>query len=95
MIINFLEVQLNKFDTLAKRIQNNPEEYIDFDSVSDFYKVKWLSEFPKGTIWTATGLDDGAEEFYALIEYKNHFLKIHQTPELSVTFGIHHDHEKL
>lgn len=24
----------------------------------------------KGTTWSATGLDDGAEQFYAMIEYQ-------------------------
>ena len=32
-------------------------------------KATWLDEFPQGTTWSATGLDDGAEHFYAIIEY--------------------------
>lgn len=89
MMINFTQAQLQKFDTLAQKIENQPHQYIDFDSVSDFYKVSWLNDFPQGTVWTATGLDDGAEEFYALIEYKNHFLKIEKSSILKVDFGIH------
>ena len=89
MIIHFNQAKLKQFDVLAQKIVLHPEDYIWFDSVSDFFKATWLLEFPAGTTWSATGLDDGAEEFYALIEYKNHFLKIHQSHQLSVTCGMY------
>lgn len=73
MLIDFVQHQLIQFDEMAARIQAAPEKYINFDSVSDFYKAKWLNDFPKGTTWSATGLDDGAEQFYAIIEYKRIF----------------------
>ena len=63
-------------------------EYIDFDSVSDFYKAHWLSKFPQGTTWSASGLDDGAEYFYALITYKNHYIKINVNEQIEVCCGI-------
>lgn len=61
MLIDFTQYQLRRFDELAARIQAEPEKYLNFDSVSDFYKATWLQDFPQGTTWTATGLDDGAE----------------------------------
>lgn len=72
MLIDFIQYQQQQFDEVASRIMTDPEQYIDFDSVSDFYKAKWLDDFPKGTTWSATGLDDGAEEFDAVIEYRDY-----------------------
>lgn len=88
MLIDFREMQLQKFDELARKIVNQPQQYIHFDSVSDFYKAPWLNEFPQGTHWYASGLDDGAEDFYAVIEYKNHALYIDQSSTLTVRFII-------
>lgn len=88
MLIDFTQYQFTKFAKLASQIQATPEQYIDFDSVSDFYKAEWLNDFPSGTTWTATGLDDGAEHFYAIIEYKNHFLSISCTEKIEIRFGI-------
>lgn len=64
------------FDQLAAKICQSPEHYLDFDSVSDVYKAAWLNEFPAGTIWHVSGLDDGAEEFCLLIQYKTKKLSI-------------------
>lgn len=72
MLIDFIQYQQQQFDEVASRIMADPEQYIDFDSVSDFYKAKWLDDFPKGTTWSAKGLDDGAEEFDAVIEYRDY-----------------------
>jgi hypothetical protein len=88
MLIDFIQHQCTQFDALALRIQAFPEKYIHFDSVSDFYKAKWLDDFPQGTTWTATGLDDGAEQFYALIEYRTHFLKISCGQTIEVCCGV-------
>ena len=88
MLIDFIQYQFTKFDELASQIQATPEQYIHFDSVSDFYKAEWLNDFPSGTTWTATGLDDGAEQFYAIIEYKNHFLSISCTEKIEIRCGI-------
>ncbi|OTG83797.1 hypothetical protein [Acinetobacter sp. ANC 4648] len=89
MLIDFIKYQLQQFDNLASRILPEPEKYVQFDSVSDFYKEPWLDDFPQGTTWAATGLDDGAEEFYAIIRYKNHYLEIHHTQYTTLKFGIH------
>ncbi|RDF39413.1 hypothetical protein DWA23_05805, partial [Acinetobacter baumannii] len=35
----------------------------------------WLKDFPQGTQASATGLDDGAEEFYAVVQFKQQYLK--------------------
>lgn len=61
------------FDQLAEKICQSPENYLDFDSVSDVYKAKWLQDFPKGTTWAVSGLDDGADEFYILIQYQTRY----------------------
>ena len=77
MLIDLVKIQSDKFDEMALKIEANPEHYLDFDSVADFYKAKWLDEFPKGTTWIASGLDDGAEEFYAKMIYKKKTVTIH------------------
>lgn len=88
MLIDFIEYQKQQFDKMAAQIVAHPEQYIDFDSVSDFYKAHWLSDFPQGTTWSASGLDDGAEYFYALIRYKNHYIKINVNEQIEVGCGI-------
>jgi hypothetical protein len=88
MIIDFKEMQARKFDTVVEKIQNSPEKYLNFESVSDFYKAPWLNEFPQGTTWSCSGLDDGAEHFYAVIEYQNRRLKINCLDEISIDFDI-------
>lgn len=45
MLIDFTQYQLCRFDELAARIQAEPEKYLNFDSVSDFYKATWLQDF--------------------------------------------------
>lgn len=89
MLINFMQHQLTQFDELVSRIQAAPDNYINFDSVSDFYKAEWLNDFPKGSTWAATGLDDGAEQFYAIIEYGNHFLSISCSEQIEIRCGIY------
>lgn len=69
MLIDFRQAQLDRFVELAQKIQAQPKQYFQFDSVSDFYKASWLYDFPKGTIWYTSGLDDGADEFEAVICY--------------------------
>ncbi|OTG86213.1 hypothetical protein B9T31_09260 [Acinetobacter sp. ANC 4558] len=91
MMIHFSQHQLEKFNCLVQKIKDQPEHYLCFDSVSDFYQAKWLDDFPQGTNWYVTGLDDGAEEFYVLIEYKNHYLKIQKTSETIVSLGVYED----
>lgn len=88
MIIDFIAMQTQKFQTLAEKIQSEPEHYLNFDSVSDFYKASWLQDFPSGTTWTVTGLDNGADEFDILFEYRNYFLIIEYSQQLKVYRGI-------
>lgn len=76
MIIDFIQIQKQKFESLAEKILAEPEKYLDFETVSDFYKRKWLDEFPQGTTWVVSGLDDGAEEFYIQIKYYDLCLEI-------------------
>ena len=59
MLIDFHQAQLQKFMALATQVEAEPEHYLQFDSVSDFYKASWLKKFPAGTVWYASGLDEG------------------------------------
>ncbi|WP_353653405.1 hypothetical protein [Acinetobacter sp. B51(2017)] len=47
---------------------------LTLDCVADFYAATWLNDFPQGTTWHASGLDDGAEQFYAVIEFRGYRL---------------------
>lgn len=94
MLLSLEAFKQQKFDQLAAKIMADPESYLAFDSVSDFYKAEWLNEFPQGTIWSATGLDDGAEQFYAVIEYGNHYLYISRMERVTVKLGIRHHYNK-
>lgn len=87
-IIDFKAMQKKKFKTLALKIQHAPDDYLDFSNVADFYQAHWLQEFPQGTRCYATGLDDGAEEFYAKIEYEDYFLSVSCGQTHSAIFGI-------
>lgn len=69
MIINFHQAQLQKFMALASKMVAQPEQYVQFESVSDFYKADWWAEFPGATECYVSGLDDGADEFQAVIYY--------------------------
>lgn len=69
-ILSLDQYKADCFDQLALNIQQQPECYLDFDSVSDVYKADWLNEFPQGTRWSVSGLDDGADDFYILIQFK-------------------------
>jgi len=75
MILNLVIYKQQQFDAMAQKIMAEPEKYLDFSSVSDFYSAVWLKEFPQGTQVSATGLDDGAEEFYAVVHFKGQCLK--------------------
>lgn len=87
MMIDFIEIQKQKFDEVVQKIMAEPQKYLDFESVSDFYKSTWLDDFPKGTTWTVSGLDDGAEQFDIYIEYRNHYLSIHVQDEITLSHG--------
>lgn len=69
-ILDLEQYKQQCFDQLATKICQSPEYYLDFDSVSDVYKAKWLNDFPVGTTWAVSGLDDGAEDFCISIQYK-------------------------
>ena len=68
MLIDFYEKPTQQFLQVCERLLGMPD--LGLDSVADFYAATWLADFPQGTTWHATGLDDGAEEFYAVIEYR-------------------------
>lgn len=92
MIIDFKSAQLKKFDDLALKIQSNPDTYLDLESISDFYKSDWLNEFPNGTCWYCSGLDNGdGGEFDILIEYENRALKISISSTIKLELQIKSD----
>ena len=76
MIIDFIQIQKQKFDVIVSQIMAEPMQFVYFDSVSDFYKVDWLNTFPQGTTWAVSGLDDGADEFCIQIQFKEQVLYI-------------------
>lgn len=88
MILDFDQYKTDQFYAIALKIQANPECYLNFDSVADFYQAEFLTEFPKGTLWTATGLDNGAEQFYAKIEFKQCCIIISKTERIYINIKI-------
>lgn len=88
MLIDFRQAQLERFIQLARQIEIHSEHYLQFDSVSDFYKSSWLDEFPQGTEWYTSGLDDGAEQFEAVICYANAKLIINKGIQTEVHLKI-------
>ncbi|EXH88079.1 hypothetical protein [Acinetobacter baumannii] len=75
MLLSLDAYKQQQFDQIAAKIMAEPAKYIDFNSVADFYNAAWLKDFPQGTQASATGLDDGAEEFYAIVQFKQQYLK--------------------
>lgn len=84
MLIDFDQAKQQQFIQVAHKIMAKPEVYVQFDSVADFYAAPWLTEFPVGTMWQATGLDDGAEQFYAQIYYRHLRLNIDVSTQLKI-----------
>ncbi len=75
MLLSLEVYKQQQFDQIASKIMAKPNQYCEFNSVSDFYNAAWLKKFPQGSQISATGLDDGAEEFYAIIQFKEQYLK--------------------
>ncbi|WPP54105.1 hypothetical protein SOI69_10545 [Acinetobacter pittii] len=75
MLLSLEAYKQQQFDQIAAKIMAKPKEYCEFNSVSDFYNAAWLKDFPRGSQISATGLDDGAEEFYVVIQFKQQYLK--------------------
>ena len=75
MLLSLEVYKQQQFDQIAAKIMAKPKEYCEFNSVSDFYNAAWLKKFPQGSQISVTGLDDGAEEFYAVIQFKQQYLK--------------------
>ena len=88
VLLSLAAFKQQKFAQMVDKIIANPEAYLNFNSVADFYQARWLDEFPQRTTWWATGLDDGAEQFYAVIEYGTQYLYIRRLDEVMVEYGI-------
>ncbi|MCU7697135.1 hypothetical protein OD757_07860 [Acinetobacter sp. AYS6] len=83
MLLSLDIYKQQQFDLIAAKIMAEPAKYIEFSSVSDFYDAEWLKDFPQGSQVSATGLDDGAEEFYAIVQFKQQYLKFDIKESLS------------
>ncbi|MEY2338204.1 hypothetical protein AB0879_008055, partial [Acinetobacter baumannii] len=46
MLLSLDAYKQQQFDQIAAKIMVEPEKYIDFNSVSDFYNAAWLKDFP-------------------------------------------------
>ena len=88
-LIHFKQAQLAQFDHLAQNILSNPERYLQFDSIADFYQAQWLDDFPQGTTWYATGLDDGAEHFDIRLACFERVVFIHIAEHIVIQNGTH------
>ena len=76
MLIDFVMAQKIRFDRHVSLLCSQPERYFFFDEIADVYAADWLKGFPQGTICSVSGLDDGAEEYYIQIAYKDQSLLI-------------------
>ncbi|RJE69622.1 hypothetical protein AMS70_15820 [Acinetobacter sp. JS678] len=83
MLLSLDVYKQQQFDLIAAKIMAEPKQYCEFSSVSDFYNAEWLKDFPQGSQISATGLDDGAEEFYAVVQFKQQYLKFDIKESLS------------
>ncbi|QIC79560.1 hypothetical protein FSC02_10700 [Acinetobacter indicus] len=95
MLIDFRQQQQARFEQVAQRLQQAAAEGLHFDSVADFYQSGWLEQFPAGIRWSVTGLDDGAEQFYAWIDYLDCFVRIDAGEMLRIEYGRHQNNPTI
>ena len=91
MLIDFQLEQQKRFDAAAQRLLQQAQRDLQFDSMADFYRASWLTEFPQGTQWAVSGLDDGAEQYCIRIAYKTQYLLIDCGARLS---AVHYDRNR-
>lgn len=72
MLLDFYQKPIAQFLKVSEQLM--AREDLALSSVADFYAATWLHDFPQGTTWHASGLDDGAEQFYAVIEFRGYRL---------------------
>lgn len=89
MLIDFKSVQLAQFESVIQRLMANPKQYLDFDSVADFYQATWLGDLPKSASWAVTGLDDGAEHFDIRLACFERVVFIHIDDHIVIQNGPH------
>lgn len=87
MMINFKQTQLDQFDALIRRIVSAPNDYLNFDSVSDFYQAPWLNDLPKSAVWEVSGLDNGAEVFDVRLSCYERVVFIYIADEIVIQDG--------
>lgn len=95
MLIDFSQQQRAKFEQVAFGLQQAAAEGLHFDSVADFYQSGWLEQFPAGIRWSVAGLDDGAEQFYARIDYLDCFVRIDAGETLQIEYGRHGNNQTI
>ena len=87
IIINFKQTPLDQFDALIRRIVSAPNDYLNFDSVSDFYQAPWLNDLPKSAVWEVSGLDNGAEVFDVRLSCYERVVFIYIADEIVIQDG--------
>lgn len=90
MLIEFKSAQLRQFEHLCQRILAQPESYVDFSDVAEFYQAPWLSELPEGTQYWVSGLDDGAEQFDVCLCFQGYCLQLCIGQSKQVKYGKRH-----
>ena len=68
-LISFVEAQRHKFHQIIALVKDNPELYLNFETIADVYQAQWLKQLPPMCKWYVSGLDDGAEEFFISIYF--------------------------
>ncbi|WP_298147623.1 hypothetical protein [uncultured Acinetobacter sp.] len=88
MLIDFYQDKIQQFLACCEQLMQC--EDLKLYSVADFYAASWLNDFPQGTTWRTSGLDDGAEEFYAVIEFRGYrlTLDVGQTTQLKLLYPV-------
>lgn len=83
MLIDFYQEKIQQFLSCCTQLMQCDD--LELYSVADFYAAPWLNDFPQGTTWHASGLDDGAEAFYAVIEFRGYRLSLDVGQTTSLT----------
>jgi hypothetical protein len=88
MLIDFKQQQIEKFQCVIQKLWEYPEQYLDFERVSDFYQASWLQDLPSNAQYSVSGLDDGAENFEVIISVYQHVLRISCDDKITMRYII-------
>lgn len=88
MLIDFHHKHIQQFLQVCHKLMEMPD--LALASVADFYAAPWLHDFPPGTTWHVSGLDDGAEQFYAVVEFRHYRLNFKVGDHTQLTLSEPH-----